>query len=139
MSYRTISNFETDEPRLMTTSEMQEFFESENAKARAAGAVSTPATRGDILLSAHKTINGKRQNVYGKPENNFEIIGLIWQIIDQFKPDDLSNSANVALKMAGMKFARIISNPYDLDSHRDLCGYDGILSDMVQAKDKEKD
>jgi hypothetical protein len=117
--------------------EMQDFFAAENAKAKAAGAVS--ATRGDILLSAHKTINGKRQDVYGKPENNFEIIGLIWQIIDQYKPDSLSNAANVALKMMGMKFARLISNPYDLDSHRDLCGYDGILSDMVQAKDKDKD
>lgn len=96
-------------------------------------------TRGDVLLSAHKTINGKRQSIYGTPEDNFEIIGLIWQIIDQYKPDSLSNSANVALKMMGMKFGRIIANPYDLDSHRDLCGYDGILTDMVKAQDKEKD
>lgn len=117
----------------MSEQQMKDFFEAENEK------LPKPATRGDILLSAHKTINGKRQDVYGKPENNFEIIGLLWQIIDQFKPDNLSNGANVALKMMGMKFARIISNPYDLDSHRDLCGYDGILSDMVSARDKEKD
>lgn len=138
MSYHAMKDLITnEEPRLMNQAEMQESFESEKPITVAGGPISV--TRGDILLSAHRTINGKRQDVYGKPENNFEIIGLIWQVIDQYKPDSLSNGANVALKMMGMKFARIISNPYDLDSHRDLCGYDGILSDMVYAKDKDKD
>lgn len=113
--------------------------EKEVANTKITPPVEPLPTRGDILLDAHKTINGRRQDVYGRPENNFEIIGLIWQIIDQFKPDDLSNAANVALKMMGLKFGRLISNPYDLDSHRDLCGYDGIFADIVNAKDKEKD
>lgn len=126
--------FPTSQPR--NHQEMKKFFSSTEDCQTAA---KEQPTRGDVLLSAHKTINGKRQDVYGRPENNFEIIGLIWQVIDQYKPDSLSNGANVALKMMGMKFARIISNPYDLDSHRDLCGYDGILADMVRAKDKDKD
>lgn len=126
-------------PFTPSVEELRRALEREAANTKCAPPIVPLPTRGDILLDAHKTINGKRQDVYGKPENNFEIIGLIWQVIDQYKPDDLSNSANVALKMMGMKFARIISNPYDLDSHRDLCGYDGILTDMVQAKDKEKD
>ena len=120
----------------MSHEEMHRFFQSETANV---AAEMPPTTRGDVLLEAHKIINGKRQTVYGTPENNFEIIGMLWQIVDQFKPDDLPNTADVALKMAAMKMGRLIANPYDKDSARDLCGYCGILTDIVNAEDKEKD
>lgn len=132
-----MDTFEFPAPKHATHKQMKAFFETEDDKPISEKAPS--ATRGDILLDAHKTINGRRQDVYGKPEDSFECIGLLWQIIDSHKPDDLSNSANVALKMMGMKFARLIANPYDLDSIRDLCGYAGIFADMTNAKDKEKE
>lgn len=125
----------------MNRDEMNQFFAEESARTEAAiaQAVGTPKSRGDVLLSAHKVINGQRQNVYGRAEDNFEVIGLIWQVMDQFKPDTLPNAANVALKMMGMKLGRIIANPYDLDSARDLCGYAGLMTDILNAHDLEKE
>lgn len=95
--------------------------------------------RGKVLPEAYQTINGKRQDAYGNPEDSFEVIGMIWQIIDQFQPDELPNSARVALKMMGLKMARLIKNPYDRDNARDLCGYTGLFVDQIEAKDVEKD
>ena len=44
-----------------------------------------------------------------------------------------------AYVLRAMKLGRIIANPADRDSIRDLCGYAGILCDMVGAQDKEKE
>lgn len=95
-----------------------------------------PKERGAILDEAKKIINGIRNDMYGKPEDNFELIAKLWSLYLQKryrKPDSFVgylSPQDVALMMAYMKMARITSGRDIKDSFVDCAGYLGIAADM---------
>lgn len=72
--------------------------------------------RADILHAAETCVCGKREQDYGSPENNFEVIAGFWTVYKgvPFTPND------VAMMMALLKVARIKSGGGTVDSFVDL-------------------
>lgn len=87
--------------------------------------------RKTILENAIECVCKSRENEYGTPENNFELIGLFWGLYLKDKyPDKLSQFArngisaeDVAIMMALLKIARITKGNFKEDSYIDCCGY----------------
>ena len=76
-------------------------------------------TRKEILDAAEKCVNGKREQDYGTPEDNFGIIAALWRA---YKGVEFS-ALDVAMMMALLKIARIRSGGGTDDSFIDLAGY----------------
>ena len=83
-------------------------------------------TRTDILDAAKRIVTQDREDQYGKPENNFRLIGNLWATylrgcgveIDFLEPHD------VAVMMALLKIARIATGKENKpDNWIDLAGY----------------
>jgi len=99
--------------------------------------------RGQVLLDAHKIINGERQNVYGNPEDSFALIARYWQTYLAVRVDEIERersdggctkffeitASDVALMMVLFKIARE-ANQHKLDNIVDASGYLGIYGDM---------
>lgn len=83
--------------------------------------------RADILRAAEKCVCGQREQDYGSPENNFEIIAGFWTAYKSvpFTPND------VAMMMALLKIARIKSGGGTTDSFVDLAGYAACGGELV--------
>lgn len=83
--------------------------------------------RADILHTAEKCVCGQREQDYGSPENNFQIIADFWTVYK-----GVSFSANdVAMMMALLKIARIKSGGGTADSFVDLAGYAACGGEIV--------
>ena len=85
-----------------------------------------PSSRTDILRCAEKCVCGKREQDYGTPESNFQIIADLWN--DYLFPSLKENKAvisamDVSMMMALMKIARIRNGGGTGDSFVDLAGY----------------
>lgn len=76
-------------------------------------------TRSDILQRAEQCVCGQREQDYGSPENNFQIIADLWTA---YKGVDFT-ATDVAMMMALLKIARIKSGTATDDSFVDLAGY----------------
>lgn len=76
-------------------------------------------TRSDILQKAEQCVCGRREQDYGSPEDNFQIIADLWTA---YKGAPF-NSEDVAMMMALLKIARIKSGTATEDSFVDLAGY----------------
>lgn len=79
-------------------------------------------SRNTILEKAKTIINGERQGTYGKPEDSFSVISLLWSA---YLGRDLT-TADVANMMILMKVARNSSGVYKEDNWVDICGYAAI-------------
>ena len=80
-------------------------------------------TRNEILEAAKTCISGDREQDYGSPENNFQMIAELWTAY-LYNMDHVDLSAkDVAAMMALMKIARISSGHAKTDSWVDLAGY----------------
>jgi len=92
--------------------------------------------RGGILIEAHNIINGARNDMYGKPENSFEVIGKFWSAYlgGKWHCDCEITACNVAEMMALMKIARMVTGAGSLDSYKDCAGYIGLAADMYKEK-----
>lgn len=75
--------------------------------------------RKEILQQADKCVNGQREQDYGTPEQNFQIIADLWSV---YKGISFS-AVDVAKMMALLKIARIKSGGGTGDSFVDLAGY----------------
>ena len=93
--------------------------------------------RGEILDKALQIINGERQDQYGNPEDNFEIIGELWDVYMKARKRNFTDAHDAAMKMALMKVARIATGSGSEDSYIDLCGYVALACDIMKAQ-KEK-
>ena len=90
--------------------------------------------RGDILLDAHKIINGERQGQYGSPEDSFKLIAEKWSnytTVCFHEPIEFT-SYDVAYMMFLMKLARIEGGQYKQDSFVDALGYLAIAHDIAE-------
>lgn len=85
-------------------------------------------TRKEILEAAEKCVCGQREEEYGTPEDSFRLIAELWApVIRQccVSPgaDVCVLPETVALMLALLKVARLMSNPQHMDSWVDLAGY----------------
>ena len=78
-----------------------------------------PMNRADILDAAKKCVCGQREQDYGTPESNFQLIANLWRM---YLGVDIS-ATDVAMMMALMKIARIKNGGGTGDSFVDLAGY----------------
>ena len=85
--------------------------------------------RSEILEQAEKIVNGHREDEYGSPERNFQIIAQLWgayinnACINGTDYDFCITEEDVAAMMILMKVARISSDKQHLDSWLDVIGY----------------
>lgn len=98
---------------------------------------SPSSERGSVLIEAHKTINGARQNVYGSPEDSFALIAQYWNtylvsVADKVDGKHAITSSDVAMMMALFKIARE-ANQHKADNIIDCAGYLGIYADMQEG------
>ena len=91
--------------------------------------------RGSVLAEAADVINGERQDVYGNPEDSFELIAKYWSVFlaPKFGPVPLDGE-DVAIMMTLFKIARE-SHQHKRDNIRDAAGYLGIYADMQANED----
>ena len=91
-------------------------------------------TRSDILDAAKKCVCGQREQDYGSPESNFQLIADLWNDYLRLPYDhtDINESrdripeitpTDVAMMMALLKIARIKNGGGTGDSFVDLAGY----------------
>jgi hypothetical protein len=88
----------------------------------------TPTTRAEILDVAKKIVTGDREKQYGKPEDNFAVIARFWEVYLSERcvsggAEVTLNPDDVAMLMALMKVARIMTGTFKGDSYIDACGY----------------
>lgn len=87
-----------------------------------------PTTRAEILDAAKKIVTGDREKQYGKPEDNFAVIARFWEVYLSERcvsggAEVTLNPDDVAMLMALMKVARIMTGTFKGDSYIDACGY----------------
>ena len=81
--------------------------------------------RGTVLDKAKEVINGERQDVYGAPEDSFQVIADFWSTYLCMK----LTSKDIALMMTLFKIARE-QHQHKEDNLVDAAGYLGIAGDM---------
>ena len=100
--------------------------------------------RSEILDAAKKCVCGQREQDYGKPENNFETIGLLWgvylraahpELCEVFAPNDITPK-DVGAMMALLKLARIAAGS-TADSFIDLAGYAACAGEIATQQEAE--
>lgn len=94
--------------------------------------------RGTVLQEALKVVNGARQDAYGNPEDNFKVVGELMDIVRRHGKQN-GDSLTACFNLMCLKFGRILSNPHDRDSWRDMAGYVALGCDMAFAKDIVKE
>lgn len=90
------------------------------------GLQGTGINRSEILQYSGDAINGSRRRNYGKPENSFEEIAIMWSVI--FRVD--ISAQQVALAMNALKIVRANTNPLHLDNYVDMAGYAAIAGEL---------
>lgn len=88
----------------------------------------TPTTRAEILDAAKKIVTGEREKQYGSPEDNFAVIARFWEVYLSERcvgggAEVTLNPDDVAMLMALMKVARIMTGTFKEDSYIDGIGY----------------
>ena len=98
----------------------------------------TPTTRAEILDAAKKIVTGEREKQYGKPEDNFGVIARFWEVYlsERCVSGDAEvtlNPDDVAMLMALMKVARIMTGTFKGDSYIDACGYLACAAEIAEG------
>lgn len=89
--------------------------------------------RGQVLLDAHKIINGDRQQSYGNPEDTHEIIAELWngyQRANGLTGYTAITPKDVALMMVLFKIGRELNGAGCKDNMVDAAGYIALAADM---------
>jgi len=86
--------------------------------------------RAEILHEAEKCICGQREQDYGSPESNFELISNLWS--DYL--DTEVTALDVAMMMCLLKISRIKNGGGSGDSFVDLAGYAACGGEIADNK-----
>lgn len=78
--------------------------------------------RAEVLEMASSCVNGNREQDYGTPEANFELIAEFWNSY-LGRSEDYITGKDVAAMLALLKIARIASGHGKMDNWVDLAGY----------------
>ena len=99
--------------------------------------------RGRVLDEAKHVITEERQDMYGHPENCFNLIAGLWNwwlygrgLLDSSRSEELQET-DVAMMMTLLKVAREAKG-FKRDNIVDACGYLGIYADLVRGVELEK-
>jgi len=95
-----------------------------------------PSQIGDCLDEAKKTICGERQDVYGSPEDSFQIIADYWNVYLSGMPGSALVAKDIAHMMVLFKMARVQGQRPSRDNYVDLCGYAAIAADRLMGGNK---
>ncbi len=87
--------------------------------------------RPEILKITHQCVCGEREDDYGTPENNFDLIGKMWTLylkaahpdLQSVMPNDGISALDVSMMMSLLKVARIATGRPKADNFIDLAGY----------------
>lgn len=97
-------------------------------------------TRAEILDAAKKCVCGQREQDYGTPESNFQLIADLWNAYLGYDGDmdgDTISAVDVAMMMSLMKIARIKNGGGTGDSFVDLAGYAACGGEINNIKFKD--
>ena len=88
--------------------------------------------RYQALVAAKEAVED-REGDYGSPQQNFERIAAIWNVILTCKlgKEHEISAADVAMMMIGIKLARLIETPDHEDSAVDAAGYAALLAEIA--------
>lgn len=89
-------------------------------------------TRTETLKRAEACVNGKREQDYGTPEDNFKLIARLWTDYTGYA----YTACDVAMMMALLKIARISTGTGTEDSFVDLAGYAACGAEIVTEREK---
>lgn len=81
----------------------------------------------EILEKANECVCGDREQDYGSPENNFQLIADLWSAYLDF---DIS-AVDVAMMMSLLKVARVKSGRCHEDNFIDLAGYAACAGEIA--------
>lgn len=97
-------------------------------------------TREEMLEKVKETVCGHREQDYGKPETNFEVIASYWDTYLNWKPGPFPITAeDVANMMCLFKLGRITSGTVKEDSYLDLAGYAACAVEIASEKKREEE
>ena len=82
--------------------------------------------RKECLETAIETVCKAREDAYGNPENNFQLISKLWSAY----LGTPVTSEDVAMCMALLKVARIKTGKHKEDNYIDLCGYGACACEL---------
>lgn len=89
----------------------------------------TASARAQILHMAEDCICRDRETQYGSPEESFQAIADLW---NAYFGTDIFTADKVAVAMALMKFARIKTGTFKLDSFVDAIGYLACAGEIAE-------
>jgi len=93
--------------------------------------------RAEILDKAKEMVTGQREQDYGSPEDNFNIIAEYWMtyLVAIFKARDTVEltADDVANMMCLFKLARITTGTGTADSYIDLAGYAACGGELTEG------
>lgn len=93
--------------------------------------------RKEILEQTVKTVCTDRNNQYGSPEDNFNLIKDLWQTYLHIvikKKDGYLEPVDVAMMMSLLKIARIATGKHKDDNFIDLAGYAACGGELSASK-----
>jgi hypothetical protein len=84
-------------------------------------------------LAAAEAAVKDREGSYGPPQENFERIAAIWNVVlaGKLGKEHEISAADVAMMMIGYKLARLVESPDHQDSAVDLAGYAALLGEIA--------
>ncbi len=97
--------------------------------------------RGQVLLEAHKIVNGDRQQSYGNPEDTHRVIAEMWSgfmrakiSTDVIDYHAMISPKDVALMMVLFKIGRELNGAGCEDNMVDAAGYIALAADMNEEQ-----
>ena len=89
--------------------------------------------RAEILEEARRCVCGEREQEYGTPENNFALVGKLWEAYS----GQPFSAKDVAMMLALLKVARIKTGVKG-DSFVDLAGYAACAGEIATQAAKKR-
>ena len=125
----------------VSTSDFTSTTEVRKVEVNRPAGVGKTITRAEILDAAKAIVTGERERQYGKPEDNFRMIGNLWEIYLKARCLDSCGGLDilpedVAMMMSLLKIARIASGNYKADSFVDLAGYAACAGECAERSRK---
>ena len=91
--------------------------------------------REQILTEANKIVNGARNEEYGKPEDNFNLIAGFWSRY----LNKAVTAHDVAIMMVLLKVARTKTGKGSLDNYVDIAGYAACAGEVYKKLEEGKE
>jgi hypothetical protein len=93
-------------------------------------------TRETILDRAKTCVVGDREEDYGSPEDNFQVIADLWSTYYRRTPRNFFTPHDVAAMLSLLKIARIASGHAKSDNWIDLAGYAACGGELEDSFEK---